>query len=189
MRVSCTFDLPHTSRGRPVSTLPTSPVGFGEAQRCQVTHSKVTQQINSRTEYWPSWPQPGGFPFPRAVQSQGRVGADGGWGEVAKGRQSWAALGELSGRKGGPLPYGVREQLVGSQRTQASASTWKRGLQRPRPRGKGMSFSESRVQRQALPDLLGTKPKVNPTRPRPSPWVWKPTGEAGDGVPSGELTP
>ena len=47
-----------------------------------------------------------------------------------------------------------------------------------------MSFPESREQRQALPTCWAESPKS-----RPSSRVWKPPGEADDGVPSGELTP
>lgn len=145
MRASCTFDLSTPAqRGQfRFSLLP--PEGDGEAQRCQVTHPKVTQQIDSRVQCWPAGPGQAAF------HSQGQFGHL----VLPRARQSRVVLGAPRNKGRSPA------QEVGSDwgGLLASADTWRKGLSPPAlllP-SRGMSFPESRAPRQAFPQSVGQK--------------------------------
>lgn len=108
--------FPTPAQGGHFGFFSTFPRGDGKAQRCQVTHPKVTQQINSRGEGWPAPPQPGCFPFLRAVQTPG----------AAKGMRS-RAVPAAPWNKGQPLAWWRGAVAAGD--TLASAYTWRKDLQ------------------------------------------------------------
>lgn len=155
MRASRTFDLSTPAQGGQFRFSPLPPEGDGEAQRCQVTHPKVTQQIDSRAHRWPAGPGQAAF------HSQGQFG------HLALPRASSPGLlWELPGIRGGPLLIGE----VGSGWGAALGTRWhptspggRSSVPSTSASFKTMSCPEGHAPRQAFPPICRAEsPKLTP---------------------------